>query len=581
MKIEVSPRIAAPRPARCERRTRLRGNRLLLAVTVLLAATGFVLPVSPAGAVDTAHDGIRQRVDQLIETGTARVDGGDIAASRLVAEVFIRRGFRPAWSSSANRQALLQAIDASERYGLEPEDFHRSAIRSALRRLQDGDRDRALPADLEILLTDALARLAYQHYFGKVDPTSLDDDWNFERQLVSGDAAAVINSVLDEDRVAGFIDELALSFPTQDRLIAALELYRAIAANGGWRTVPDGPTLRPGTEDARIAAVRERLAATGDADETLDDSSEGSPDRSPIYGPALEAAVRRFQRRHGLDDDGVIGPATLRAMNVTVEERIDQLRVNLERGRWVLRGLPRDFVGVNIAGFEVWLIREGRIAWRSRAIVGRDYRRTPVFRDAIRYLEFNPTWTIPPGILANDILPQLRRDPGYLARKDLTLYDRDRREVDPATVDWPALTPRNFPYTVVQSPGPANSLGLVKFMFPNRYAVYLHDTPSRELFDRAERTFSSGCIRVERPFELAELLLADQPGWDMAQIDRVLAGGETTAVRLAQPMPVLILYGTAWVEADGTVHFRRDVYRRDAQVLDALEDEFRPTRSEG
>jgi len=566
--------ITVPQPARGERRTPIRGSRLLLAAAVLLVGAAIVLPLPAAGA---AEEGIRQRVDQLIETGTARVDGGDIAASRLVAEVFIRRGFRPAWTSSTNREALLQAIDASERYGLEPEDFHRSA----LTRLQEGDRDGVLMADLEILLTDAFVRLAYQHYFGKVDPTSLDDDWNFERQLVSGDPAAVINSVLDEERVAGFIDELVLSFPTQDRLIAALELYRAIAANGGWRTVPDGPTLRPGTEDARISAVRERLAATGDAEVSSEESPSGSSDTSPFYDPELEAAVRRFQRRHGLDDDGVIGPATLRAMNVPVEERIDQLRVNLERGRWVLRGLPRDFVGVNIAGFQVWLIREGRIAWRSRAIVGRDYRRTPVFRDAIRYLEFNPTWTIPPGILANDILPQLRRDPGYLARKEMTLYDRDRRKVNPATIDWPAVTTQNFPYTVVQSPGPANSLGLVKFMFPNRYAVYLHDTPSRELFDRAERTFSSGCIRVERPFELAELLLADQPGWDMAQIDRVLASGETTAVRLAQPMPVLILYGTAWVEADGTVHFRRDVYQRDARVLDALEDEFRPTRSNG
>ncbi len=570
--------IAFLRPARRERRTPVRESGLLLAAAVLLVGAAIALPLPAAGAAD---EGIRHRVDQLIETGTARVDGGDIAASRIVAEVFIQRGFRAAWTSSANREALLQAIDASERYGLEPEDFHHSAIRSALRRQEDGDRYGALQADLEILLTDALVRLAYQHYFGKVDPTSLDDDWNFERQLVSGDPAAVITSVLDEERVAGFIDELALSFPTHDRLIAALERYRAIAARGGWRAVPAGPTLRPGTEDARITAVRERLAATGDAEKSSDGSPNESSDASPAYDRELEAAVRSFQRRHGLDDDGVIGPATLRAMNVPVEERIDQLRVNLERGRWVLRGLPRDFVGVNIAGFEAWLVREGRITWRSRAIVGRDYRRTPVFRDAIRYLEFNPTWTIPPGILANDILPQLRRDPGYLARKELTLYDRDRRKVDPATIDWPAVTTRNFPYTVVQSPGPANSLGLVKFMFPNRYAVYLHDTPSRELFDRAERTFSSGCIRVERPFELAELLLADQPGWDMAQIDRVLAGGETTAVRLAQPMPVLILYGTAWVEADGTVHFRRDVYQRDAQVLDALADEFRPTRSDG
>ncbi|WP_405235148.1 L,D-transpeptidase family protein [Lentisalinibacter orientalis] len=515
---------------------------------------------------------IRARVDQLLESGAVAVSGRDIAASRLVAEVYIRRGFRPAWSSSANRQALLRAIERSERHGMEPEDFHRSAIEVVIARLQRHAGDRVLLADLDILMTDALARLGYQHYFGKVDPVRLDDDWNFERALEAGDPAEVIATVLEQEGVADFIDEVVLSFPTHDRLIAALERYHAIAVRGGWRPVPEGAALRPGMRDARIPAVRERLTATGDWN--------GTAGASFLYDAALEAAVRRFQLRHGLDADGVVGPATVRAMNVPVESRIDQLRVNLERGRWLLRGLPRDFVVVNIAGFEVRLVRDGRPAWRSRAVVGRDYRRTPVFRDSIRYLEFNPTWTVPPGILANDILPQVRRDPGYFARKDLTLYDRDRRQVDPGTVDWPAVTPRSFPYTVVQSPGPRNSLGRVKFMFPNRYAVYLHDTPARELFDRAERSFSSGCIRVERPFELAELLLADQSGWDMAQIDRVLASGETTAVRLAQPMPVLILYGTAWVEADGTVHFRRDIYNRDAKVLEALEDGFRPARGD-
>ena len=503
---------------------------------------------------------IRLRLQELDESGRV--------ASQLVADLYAERDFRPAWSSSANRQALLEAIEESAEHGFDPEDFHFNAIQSVLEQLRRDPGNSGLHAELDVLLTQALAGLAYQHYFGKVDPLSLDEAWNFERPLVGSDPLEVLGAVLEQEGVEMLVEQVALRFPTQDRLIAALARYREIARQGGWPQVPAGPLLKPAVLDERVPMLRQRLTATGDLH-----SRRGG---SLLYDDALATAVRRFQQRHGLDADGVIGPATLEAMNVPVESRIDQLRANLERGRWVLRGLPRDFVVVNIASFDARLIRDGQPVWRTRAIVGRDYRQTPVFRDAIRYLEFNPTWTVPTSILVNDIAPKVRRDPGYLARNDFVLYDRNRRQVNPSAVDWSAAASGRFPYTLVQAPGPLNALGLVKFMFPNSHAVYLHDTPARELFGRTERSFSSGCIRVERPFELAELLLADQPGWDQAGISRVLQGGETTVVNLKQPMPVLILYGTAWVEPDGEVHFRKDLYGRDTRLIEALNQEFRP-----
>jgi murein L,D-transpeptidase YcbB/YkuD len=292
-----------------------------------------------------------------------------------------------------------------------------------------------------------------------------------------------------------------------------------------------------------------------------------------VYGGALESSVRSFQARHGLDVDGIVGPGTLRALNVTVEQRIDQIRVNLERARWVLDNLEEDFVIVNIAGFRVYLVRNNEEAWSTRAVVGRTYRKTPVFRSTMRYLVFNPDWTVPYSIATKDILPAVQRDPGYLAAGNYIVKDRDGDVVDPAAIDWASLRAGNFPYTLVQRPGAKNALGEIKFMFPNEHAVYLHDTPGKGLFDRAARTFSSGCVRVEYPFKLAELLL-EANGIDAADIAELRSSRQTRSVFLKQPIPVLLLYWTAEIGNDGRIHFYEDVYDRDGPVLDALNSAY-------
>jgi murein L,D-transpeptidase YcbB/YkuD len=318
--------------------------------------------------------------------------------------------------------------------------------------------------------------------------------------------------------------------------------------------------------DARVPALRARLAATGD----LDPATTGAAD--DVYDGATVEGVRRFQARHGLEQDGTIGPATTAALNVPVETRIEQMRVNLERARWVLGDLGDDFLVVNVAGFRLYLVRRNEIVWTTRVQVGQPYRRTPIFVATLSYLVFNPTWTVPPTILRRDILPAVRNDVGYLASRNIDVIDDSGMVVDATTIDWSSST---LPFRFVQRPGPNNALGRVKFMFPNEHSVYLHDTPSRDLFDRESRAFSSGCIRVEDPLELARLLL--RRGWDEERIDAMVRAGRTETVLLDDPITVLLLYWTAEADAGGRVVFHSDVYTRDAEVSSALAQPFRPS----
>ena len=512
---------------------------------------------------------ITDRLDRLMGSGSLWIRETPVAATVLIPQIYASRQFQPAWTSEKNVDDLISAIEASEAYGFNPDDFHLSQLLTLKTATDRAEASTADAAEFDILLTDALIRLGYMHFAGKVDPVALDSKWNFAQPLLDRDALELLNEAIDGEGDGALIAQLTLDHPLEDQLMDVLARYRAIAEAGGWPQVPEGPALKPGMSDPRVPILRQRLAATDDL--------QGGDLQSPAYDTAVEAAVTRFQARHGLEADGVVGPGTLAALNVPVKDRIDQIRINLERQRWVLRGVGQDFIVVNIAGFTTYLVRGGEEVWQTRSIVGSAYRKTPVFRDDIKFMEFNPTWTVPPGILGRSIIPAAKKDPGYLAANKFSLIDRNGRRVDPASVDWANVSARGFPYSVVQSPGDHNALGLVKFMFPNPYLVYLHDTASRGLFAKTERALSSGCVRVDQPFDLAERLLADKPGWDRGKIDEVVASGKTTRVHLEQPMPVLLLYWTAWADPGEPVQFRRDIYERDGPIRAALNSEFDPT----
>jgi murein L,D-transpeptidase YcbB/YkuD len=270
-----------------------------------------------------------------------------------------------------------------------------------------------------------------------------------------------------------------------------------------------------------------------------------------------------------------VGKQTLEILNVPVEDKIDQIRINLERLRWVLHAIEGKFVIVDIAGFEVFVYKDNQVLWTSRVQVGKPYRQTPVFKSEIKYLVLNPTWTVPPGILAKDILPAVKKDPNFLKDRNIEVIDRSGKTVNQDTINWSKYSARNFPYQLRQEPGPSNALGLIKIIFPNDHLVYIHDTPSKSLFERTDRTFSSGCIRTEKPFELAEILLEDPDKWNEQSFKRVIDTRKTQTVMLPKHVPVLLFYWTVDPEPDGSVRFKRDPYKRDAEVLKGLNGEFK------
>ena len=506
---------------------------------------------------------LQARIEQLRDDPSFRISGTSIAARRLVAELYARRRFTLAWTAPAAREDLLRAIRDSEADGLDPEDYLLSALQSARSAAEVPGASLDARIDYDLLQSEALIRLLYDLIFGKVDPKSFDPSWNFTRNVHSSDPAGFVQQSIDSGELYARIEREKPQHEMYRNLKAELARQRALAAKGGWTTTSAGPTLKSGSTDSRVCDLRARLAATGDL-------SADAPLDSLAFDAAVEAAVKAFQARNGLDADGSVGLATLAALNVPVDARISQIRVNLERGRWLLHDLDPTLVVVNVAGYEVYYLRDGKLVWWARAQVGKPYRATPIFRSTMTYLVLNPTWTVPPTILANDILPAQRRDRSTLARKRLEAVDHSGRPVPESSIDWANVTPRNFGYTLRQQPGPENALGRVKFMFPNEYAVYLHDTPSKNLFEKSERALSSGCIRIENPFELADLLLEGQSDWDRAAIERALDAGKTQTVTLARPVPVLLSYWTAWVDRNGVLQLRPDIYGRDAKVAAGL-----------
>ena len=542
------------------------GNRSLVCAIALLGAA-----CSSLTAQSVTPGLVRSRIEAHAASGRFVAAGEALGASAELHEVYLARGFAPIWLDGGRWRAVadtaLVLLREAPTHGLHAADYHLGALENLTQRLVDGSASLADRLDAEFLLTDGLLRYGSHLLLGRVDPTRVDPEWIEHRRV--GRVVERFVTALKGDGLRSFVTSAAPAHPEYARLQRGLADLLAIEDRGGWGVLDDGSNLRPDSADARVPALRRRLRMSPDS---LERQWASSGNNSNVFDASLARAVKRFQARHGLEVDGVVGRRTRHALNVSATERIHQVEVNLERWRWLPDDLGQRHVRINIPSYEGEFWTEGALVLRSRAIVGRLDRTTPSFTSSIEHLVLAPYWHVPPTIAAVDKLPLIQADPGYVAASRMTLFDAmTRQPIDATTVDWSGISGAEFNrrFRLRQEPGPANALGIVKLVFPNRHTVYVHGTPQTELFARTTRALSSGCVRLEDVLQFAERLLSDQPEWTAARIWQVAAGGVERRVNLREPVPVYLLYFTAFVDPDGTLHLRPDLYQRDERVRSA------------
>ena len=528
---------------------------LLVAVfTVLAIHAGALAQTNPPKLV-------AQELRSIVERGETVSATADREDRFLPVYLFYEdRNYTPIWVRDSGPKAkardFLSAIRSAAEDGLSPDNYQLAAIEQRM-----GATEPRVLAELELFLTRALLDYGRDRVSGQVRPEKVSRNVHYDP--IEPSDIALLDAVERADDVPPVLAALGPASPNYQRLKTKLAELRQLAAKGGWGRVGEGATLKPGMSDPRVGELRDVLHVMGDL--SKDDGVAGE-----TYDETLVAAVKRFQERHGLEPDGVVGPGTLAELNVPVQSRIHTIELNMERRRWLQDDLKGYYIFVNLADQVLKVVDNEKTIHTARVVVGKPYHSTPAFTRNMTYLVLNPTWSVPPSIAVNEYLPKLRQDASYLARQNIRIIDPNVGEINPHSVDWSSVGGR-FPFRLKQDSGDGNALGRVKFMFPNDFNVYIHDTPSKGLFARTSRAFSHGCVRVQHPLDLAEVLLRDQEmEWDRRKIDAAVAKGREQVVKFRTPVPVFIAYFTAFANKDGTLHFRPDIYGRDKQLDEAL-----------
>lgn len=478
--------------------------------------------------------------------------------------------FSPRWDNTDKLIQMISAIYNSSEEGLDPEDYNLTEIEKMAERIiasREPSHDDI--SRIESLLTDAFIRLSSDMATGKTSPATIDPEWKAVRRITGERWDEYIDSTLNTTDIALAIRNLTPGHREYLNLKKSLARYRQIDSAGGWGTfITSLPKIEKGMRHPDVSSLRKRLAVT-----------QGpigfDPEDEEFFDQALHDQVVVFQQRNGLEADGVAGKSTVEALNIPVSERISTIEANLERWRWLSDDLGENYIMVNAADYNLRFFGNGEQQFTSKAIVGTSKRPTPVFSSVMKYLVVNPDWTVPPQILKQDVIPDVIRDSGYLQRKNMRILARDGSVVDPSTIDWNQVSANRFPYMIRQEPGKGNPLGQIKFMFPNQYDVYIHDTPSHWQFSKNIRPFSSGCIRIDNVRDFARFLLKDDPDWNTGRLDEEIDNGRSRTIILKNPVPVHIVYFTVWADNDGTTYFWKDIYNRDRQLIRTLKKDYR------
>ncbi|MBX2840562.1 MAG: L,D-transpeptidase family protein [Flammeovirgaceae bacterium] len=535
---------------------------------------------------ETAFE-IKRIIITLHEKQSIEVEGVAVFSKTILPIFYETRNFEKGWVSDESIDSTMKAIERADFEGLNPADYHIDILKKLKAEIDSVENPNPnTEAHFDLLLTDAVLLYAKHLFDGKVHPEKLESTWNLQKRVFNGDTLGILQDGIANNKIPQILETLKPQGTMYKGLKEYLAHYMEISIKGGWERISEGETLRHGMVNERVKAVRKRLAAEGFlpdmgmsipfADLVILDSITSNEKRvDEFFDREMADAVARFQSHYSLDVDSAIGKMTLNAMNVPVEDRKNQIRVNLERSRWVMGNLGKDFLIVNIAGFELFLIKDGEEVWHTNVVVGKKYHETPVFKNQIKYIVFNPTWTVPRSIVEKETLPKMRIDPNYINSNQMEIVDYSGNIISQNSLDQSSLTISKFPYMIRQKPGDHNALGRVKFIFPNSYSIYLHDTPSKSFFSRTSRAYSHGCVRVENPLILAEKLLDDPVKYNQEKIQEILKTNKTKSIFLKEKLDVILLYWTAEIHPDGKLYFKEDVYGRDKAVLKEL-DEGRP-----
>ncbi len=538
-------------------------KKLLLPLIIALGHVSF----SYAENIDNLESmAIANKVGAL--NGSTRMMCGKVTRCSLTqtTQFYTNHKYLPVWTAvgriKPEADSLLTLLRHSYQDGLNPFDYHTKELKEMEQQINEGLQstnsvDPGLLADFEVTMSDAYLLYVRHMELGRVGPLVSYPDWQVSRRSLN--ILDFYNQAIAQNNLVTSLGKLTPTYSGYADLKAQLAKYQQIASDGGWQTIPAGKDLKAGSVDSRVEILQKRLAATEDY--KLDDTDE----QAAKYDDDTTKAVKQFQRNNGLKASGVVDKTTLQSLNVSVEMRIKQIQLNMDRMRWLPNNMGNKYLMVNIPNYSLVIVNAQQIDLAMPVIVGGGgNNKTCVVNSKITTLELNPFWGIPNRIATKEYLSKIQKDPSYLEQHNIRVFNpQNNQEIDPTGIDWQRVTQANFSYFLRQDPGKKNALGKLKFLFPNDCGIYLHDTSNPNLFGKKARSLSHGCVRVSQPLNLADYLISSTPNWDDDKLESAINTGKHRWLKLADPLEIHIVYQTAWVESNGQLQFRNDIYKAD------------------